>query len=459
MCAQSVSFIHSLDEPRFLNLLEDSFEHFQECKISVAYASRQAFDGLSDRISSFLRRNGRLKFLADVQRVFTDVDLIEELATIPGDCECKVYCGSSGPASSRARPFHAKVFYFREGRRCRAITGSANFTCGGLIENIEAGTIVEGSSNNSFMKDVLGFWGKMWEYEGTIYPTSDFLDKYRIAAKRFERAAAKREHEFACQVGGIIAGEIVRSRSESGAGIAYLLGLIAGHGEFRGDVTSFIIRRKSSKRRHGGTAGVIAAPGITDYSIKQAEAIATDARRIRGYLNTLLPIDKNGTAEIESLEDFSFSLRITLNPRGLVFRHVQDFIRTGTLYKGDFYPNRLPSLVRKSSEPSVSLNFIRGYFDARGRISAADRLPKEKIRIALSVSPRIDSFGQELLKLIIKQFGVSMAQWNYERGEPRGRESLIRINAEAIPAEFFRSDWQSRFHREFASFNKRKISR
>jgi len=455
MCAQAVRFVHTLDEPVFLRLLQKSFDEFDECRISVAYASYHAFAELRKNISSFLRRNGSLKFLADVQRLFTDPDLIEELATEPGDCECKVYCGLQNPPAVPGRAFHPKLYLFRSGRRFRVIVGSANFTVGGLDKNIEAGAVVDADGRNPFITDALTFWQRTWQDEGAIYPTGPFLEKYRDASRRFGRGASQREQKFADEVGVIIAAEVARNRSERGVGVAYLLGLIAGGGWFsKADSNSFRIRFSSRERVHGDVRGLIAAPEITSYSIKQDDAISSDGRRICEYLNTFLHASKQGTATSGKSTAYSFSLDVCLDSTSITARQVKEFVASGEINRKRFYPDHVPGVAGKGVGSDVTLAFLKGYFDTRGRLSVADRIPDNRLRIAMSVSPRADRFGRELLALLKKQFRIAPERCNYLEGPGRQRETMIRIDADAVPGALFTSAWQSILHQEFSDFNK-----
>lgn len=74
----------------------------------------------------------------------SDPDLIDRLADVP----------NAFIANNRPGCFHPKIFYFRSGTKAEAIVGSANFTKGGLISNLEASVHVKGSAGDPFFEQV-----------------------------------------------------------------------------------------------------------------------------------------------------------------------------------------------------------------------------------------------------------------------------------------------------------------
>lgn len=98
--------------------------------------SFSAFESLRDDFQTFLRNNGKLRALFDIEEFVTEKRVIEELATIPGDSECKVFITTKHNGASQGH-YHPKFYLFHNQERYRVIIGSSNFTLGGIKYNIE----------------------------------------------------------------------------------------------------------------------------------------------------------------------------------------------------------------------------------------------------------------------------------------------------------------------------------
>ena len=73
--------------------LERLLTSSKEAFFAVAYGTHGGYKHLDSgsAVTDFLNRGSRLRAIFDVERYLTDPDLIEELCTVPGDVECKLY--------------------------------------------------------------------------------------------------------------------------------------------------------------------------------------------------------------------------------------------------------------------------------------------------------------------------------------------------------------------------------
>lgn len=106
----------------------------------------------------------------------TDPDLIDELVDVPNAFVAKRHSGC----------FHPKIFYFQTGSKAEAIVGSANFTKGGLGNNLEASVHVKGDAGDVFFGQVRA---QLESYESLYRPIDQRLaDSYRRQAKVARKA-------------------------------------------------------------------------------------------------------------------------------------------------------------------------------------------------------------------------------------------------------------------------------
>ena len=119
-----------------------------------AYATKGAFDLVSDDFNDFLRRGGRSRAIFDLAQGLTDPEFIEELSTIPGDSECKVFVG----LNTTSGIFHHKFYNFYNPESSWMMLGSANFTKAGLTTNMESSISVSSDVDEGIYSEATTFF-------------------------------------------------------------------------------------------------------------------------------------------------------------------------------------------------------------------------------------------------------------------------------------------------------------
>lgn len=456
----SAHLISTLDAPDVEKFLAASIDKANQCLIASAYGSHLAFTQLFRAFEGLLRRNGELKILLDTQSLMTSPELIEEIATIPGDSKCRLYIGGSVAEQARQRSFHVKMYCMRADSDCEFLVGSSNFTKGGLANNIEAATIVRCKSEEEFAVSAYGFWDRLWNHPQCSYPTDRFLERYKDFYKRYRDRIVEIDKEIPSELHRVLAEEAIGLGPNEPTRLAYLLGLVCGGAALPGpDYQSrLLIHFESGERSYGGTRGVIAAPDVTGFSIDQAKAMEGDARRILETIQDGLVPFGAGSADVNRVGTYAYVFDVHLATGSPLDLAVKELLQSGEIVGGRYYPKALPSVLIESKDGEVDLAFLRGYFDVRGRVSAADRAGTTgALRIQLSISQHANEFGHQVADLMRARFGAE--HLNYLEGEDRERESMIRIEAQDVPSKLFTSAWQQIMHHDFVEFNIRHFGR
>lgn len=121
---------------RRLKALIRSHDH-----VSIAVAWGQ----LTDVAATLIAHKARIDtVLIGLDFAATDPDLIDQLIGVPG-----AYVAKNRPGC-----FHPKIYYVTTGFEAEAIVGSANFTGGGLGENVEANVHVKGGLSDPFFAQI-----------------------------------------------------------------------------------------------------------------------------------------------------------------------------------------------------------------------------------------------------------------------------------------------------------------
>jgi HKD family nuclease len=141
-------------------------------RISIAVA----WGGMTEVAETLLAHKAKFEaVLIGLDFCSTDPALIQRLVDVPNAFVTK----------NRPGCFHPKIFYFETGAKAEAIVGSANFTGGGLVSNLEAGVHVRGAVNDPFfgqLRSVLEGYAELY-----LPITKALADSYRQQAM----AAAK----------------------------------------------------------------------------------------------------------------------------------------------------------------------------------------------------------------------------------------------------------------------------
>lgn len=165
----SIKFIVNKDDsPKVHHTISDSLSWAEECYFAVAYAKAPAFSLLRESISDFLNKGGKLRSIFDIEMVSTDSECIYQMATIPGDSECKVFYRNpsimKGLGIKRTGIFHPKLYIFIKGAKQRVLIGSSNFTPGGIHVNYETNILLEGKKDSSPFKDIYNYFSSdLWD--------------------------------------------------------------------------------------------------------------------------------------------------------------------------------------------------------------------------------------------------------------------------------------------------------
>ncbi len=450
-----------------LTELNDLFAWAEVALLCVSYASYQAFRLLDSSIYDFLRRGGALRALFDIERFFTDPEIIAELCTIPGDSECRVYYRT--PASKHVRnqygPLHAKIYLFKKKTAVRALIGSSNFTVGGLKSNVESNALLEGSVQEPFFKEIMQTFDGLWDSPHAIRPEDryEIIERYEafIQEDRKSRLRLRRQRKSREK----ILGELFKAAREQiqevvNTDVAYLMGLISGGGYFVDDNTIRIKYHKGVFNKGTKDEGYIYSPGISDLRMKQSVAFRNDVvgicERLTRFFKRTGSKDK---ASYKKRTDYDYDIHVHLDPNSKHFGSIREFLSRCDIVRRRVIPV-FPSYLPQFDNKSILASFIRGYADVRARIRPTDREGTEgPLRIALSFSKDTDKFASEIQKVLEKEFLVQRI--NLLPGSIRGRETMLRIDPVEIhklgPQKFFSINWKQLLLADYSSYNREKF--
>lgn len=467
----SIRHICNADGAGIGTVLEDLLCNYDRAFFAVAYGTHSAIKHLDHRgsLSDFLRRGSRLRTVFDIDRHFTDPDIIDELCTIPGDSECRLYAPRlrKPSPSNFAAAFHPKIYYFETVEKASAVVGSANLSIGGIRENEEVVVFIEGKIHETYFANLRHYLDRVWNSDCLIavdqYSTfrEEYARVYKSTRRALRQPAAlddaplphfepeRRKLARALkQARGLLHDTLV----------AYICGLLSGGfvqyvEDENGEVLLRIRLRRGLLNRRGPFEGMIHFPNVSEHKLSQSECVRRDVERITDRIRSaFLELDVRDSVTFRQTGELNYEFTILFRHDSSIWRNLNKiYPRSG---KWEQY--RIPTKL-DMQRPEIRHSYLQGYLDIRTRFSRTDALPPPTalMRIAVSVGGKAIRFGRRMRTLLAEEFGCTENEINLLEGTSRGRETLLRIDPRRVPEKFLLSHWQQLVLRDFRVFNER----
>ncbi len=449
------------DNDEFLKEIKECLAWAKTVNISVAYASYEAFKLYEEDIKNFLRKNGKIRVIFDIEKILTDKEVIEEFATMPGDSECKVFLKTD---QGKEGNFHPKFYLFYDNEKYSVFVGSSNFTLGGLKKNIECNLLVQGELKDNLFNQLREYFLFLWNHKFSLNVSNynDLIEEYYQTFKKYQEAE-KATFEPLLKNLESKKDSIIKAKNEIiNENFAYLLGLASANSEF--DIKNRILKIKL----HRGIAnkdkeyeGFYYNPEISDYKISQYEAHKIDCERIEEKLKELI-ITMDSKDEVGfkyTGTQYHFDIEIKFSENSPIFNKLKEIVPDD----GNIKPF-VPKEVINSMDRKIIISFLKGYLDLKSRISVSDGIYTtdaggKRIFTSLRMGISISHNHPEMLEKIKNLFEKIDIKEGITFSDPskRDREYLIRINVENIPDELIGTHWRRIFLSDFKDYmNKRK---
>ncbi len=443
---------------RFNNNISNSHNIF----FVSAFGSINGYELVKENFNKFLKKAGAAKFLFDISQGMTSPDLIEELATAPGDVKVKISL-----RNDKHQFIHSKLYLFEGYETKSIIVGSNNFSQGGLKSNIESSIHIDDCDDQLFSESEK-FSLSLWNDKFSINPLyhEKIFNEYKKSFKNWERKGFEDISEESLS---LIRNEIIELNNNenfinTNLELLHLIGALAANIRFQSkeNVEKGIFVFKFRRRvANAGTEdqGFISSR-IDDQEPKlrlpQKETLSIFFRQWqKTYESFLLKYDPDSKIifQDKTKNEISYEFKLQFKNPNLLWKSMLEYVRDCEKIRGSsikLVPN-LPKNLNKIN-PDIGIHFIQGYSDFRSRISTGDRLNKLQ-RIALQV----DTFGTKFLYdtrdyLESKHnFRVNINDGSNRRGGQK--DSLLRLTASKDTAKLFQSSWQIQLNNHFADYN------
>ena len=443
----------------FSHAIKDGLQWSNTLYIGAAYGSYAAFEQYMQPLKSFLRNNGRIRALFDIERFITEKRLIEELATIPGDSECKVYIRPDNIVDALNGHYHPKFYLFHDHQRYCAIVGSANFTLGGIRNNIECNLCASGELDGLF-EELTRFFDEIWrtDYAINVLNHQQLLDAYQEAFPRESRERNIRDKWLAKLRKNLTPKAATIFETRKGvfnSEFAYLLGLINANGQIDTQSRALTIDLKRGIVNKGKSyEGYYYNPDISEYRISQYDAHKRDVEKIKENLNFLYRyLGADGQIQSKHVKNYHFQVILECGKDSVLFQEIE---RQKIQMRGTKVIPSVPHWIKECEDQEIAKSFIKGYCDLKSRMSDSDGIYKTRdshkfysaLRMGISIPHGAAEFLNDFTSLLEK-IGIKAGQTNPLK---RSRENLIRIDVRNVPYELVGTHWRRIFLRDFISY-------
>ena len=462
-----IKLLHNFDSS-FISSVKETLKWAQVAHIGVAYATYGAFYKLEKEFELFLRKNGKLRILFDIEKFITDSKIIEEFATIPGDAECKVYIGSKESSKQKLGSFHPKLYLFYSDKYYNAIIGSSNFTSHGILKNIECNLSIYNEKDDIF-NDLEKYFHTLWTLENSINVLNNDIifelyekiyDKIEKSNKTTHRNLFKLKKQLNYETESII----TTTKSLYNEEFSYLLGLISANSKFEErnrKLTIDLDRRTVNSNTE--YEGYYFYPYVSDYKISQFDAHKQDIERINERLSIFFNRLKcKDIITSKHIKDYHFQIDIDFEEKSKILNELLEYNITT---KNEKIEPFIPENIIKSKDRKIILSFLMGYCDLKSRMNISDGIYStdkktgkindiSSLRIGISFPHGHKQLLEDFSELF-KKIGIN--KFTKTNPELRDRENMIRIDVRYVPYELIGTHWRRILLKDFQYFIKNKM--
>lgn len=183
-----------------LNVIRDLIAHSDTIYISVAFMKSTGLDLLMDNLRCTLENGCKCTFFAGTNFYLTDPKALRAIHDLFGeypDCNLFTFGHSSG------NMFHPKAYCFVTKSKMTLLSGSANFTHGGLVGNVEVSTLIETDLTSGFAQSVLSMFQEFQKSDNVESASLLSISQYEASHKMFRKKVDRAQKEAESEIGSV----------------------------------------------------------------------------------------------------------------------------------------------------------------------------------------------------------------------------------------------------------------
>lgn len=159
-----------------LKTLTENLEQYDDAFFAVAFLKVSGLTKLIPTLKKFLKSGKRISIIAGQNFALTEPEALHTLRKLfqlfPTS---KIYLAKANSASN---VFHPKLYLFKSKNECCIISGSANITDGGLINNKEASLVAQCNDTDEVWKEATNYCNSLVSSENSDEATLLVIKQY-----------------------------------------------------------------------------------------------------------------------------------------------------------------------------------------------------------------------------------------------------------------------------------------
>tara|TARA_Y100001936_G_C16017487_1_gene637352 strand:- start:30 stop:1418 length:1389 start_codon:yes stop_codon:yes gene_type:complete len=452
----------SNDTGNILKFFEYGLNNSTNFDWASAYASKAGYNLISSKFETFLKKGGKSRAIFDLAQGLTDPQIIEELLTISGDSQCKVFVGDNTVSGI----FHHKFYNLYDDDKSNLLMGSANFTKSGLTVNKESAIVVSSSVKENLYQESLNlFEDKIWNIPGAISLEGkcEILEMYKEIYNTRSEFQSNLNSKLPLLKKSIMDHyHYLENYQNFTPFVAYLCGILCANSQYNSKDArinrTVSLKFKSSKNnKNTEDEGYICTRDennslLGGIRLEQTFIEVKSMERLVKIIEDELSKDSDNNQiflKNQSKINTNIDITIKFSEESNIWCHILNCLDEFSVSGKKTLIPTIPSQIQKSDDPEIIKNFIRGYFDFRAAVTKGHRAPGGPMRIGVMVDTQALEFAKDF-KTILNKLKI---EHNFNDGTSRNRDHIIRIIPDRNTTLFFSSGWKQIMAQEYADYN------
>jgi HKD family nuclease len=168
-------FIHNTTEINHFTIIKSLIEQADEIKIAVAFYRNSGWNLLKSKLKEVAKNGCQIEITCGLDFGFSEPQALTDTLQL-----FSKYSNTNLYFSNDTTTFHPKVYYFKIGQTIHIVSGSTNFTHGGLVSNQEASLYVIANETDDINAQTISFFNGLKREAASHLKISQYKPYFQI---------------------------------------------------------------------------------------------------------------------------------------------------------------------------------------------------------------------------------------------------------------------------------------
>jgi HKD family nuclease len=182
--------IHNTEANNHFLIIEKLIEQADEIKIAVAFYRSSGWNLLKNKLEKAAKKGCQIDITCGLDFGFSEPKALTDTLQL-----FSKYPNTNLYFSDNKTTFHPKVYYFKIGQTIHIISGSANFTHGGLVSNSEASLYVIANEKDDINIQTITFFEELKREAASLLKITQYKP-YQYIQREFHKGIKENQQEM-----------------------------------------------------------------------------------------------------------------------------------------------------------------------------------------------------------------------------------------------------------------------